>query len=222
MKPTAISPVVLLRTAALAATVLFSFSCGTLPPVNPPSAVPVRPPMPTAIMGTGAVGAERYTAFFMENSPRSDRAKVVRMASFYIEEGKKEGVNPDVAFVQMCLETGFLSFKGLVTEDMHNFCGLGSIGPGQPGNSFPDERTGVRAHIQHLKAYGSTVPPVLAPGRSALQIRESQGKGADHIRSFRHLGFGPGLRTETRASSRAPVRLIPCRAAAPVTVSACR
>ena len=161
MKPTAISPVVLLRTAALAATVLFSFSCGTLPPVNPPSAVPVRPPMPTAIMGTGAVGAERYTAFFMENSPRSDRAKVVRMASFYIEEGKKEGVNPDVAFVQMCLETGFLSFKGLVTEDMHNFCGLGSIGPGQPGNSFPDERTGVRAHIQHLKAYGSTVPPVL-------------------------------------------------------------
>ena len=55
----------------------------------------------------------------------------------------------------MCLETGFLSFRGIVTEDMNNFCGLGSIGPGMSGNAFPDERTGVRAHIQHLKAYAS-------------------------------------------------------------------
>lgn len=39
---------------------------------------------------------------------------------------------------------------------MNNFCGLGSIGPGQPGLSFPNERIGVRAHIQHLHAYGST------------------------------------------------------------------
>jgi hypothetical protein len=41
---------------------------------------------------------------------------------------------------------------------MNNFCGLGAIGPEQPGLSFPDERTGVRAHIQHLKAYGSAEP----------------------------------------------------------------
>jgi hypothetical protein len=55
----------------------------------------------------------------------------------------------------MCLETGFLRYGGLVTPDMNNFCGLGSIGPGQPGLAFPDLRTGVRAHIQHLKAYAS-------------------------------------------------------------------
>jgi hypothetical protein len=41
---------------------------------------------------------------------------------------------------------------------MNNFCGLGSIGPGQPGEAFPDPRTGVRAHIQHLKAYASEEP----------------------------------------------------------------
>jgi hypothetical protein len=58
----------------------------------------------------------------------------------------------------MCLETGFLRFGGLVTPDMNNFCGLGATGPGNSGASFPDPRTGVRAHIQHLKAYATEAP----------------------------------------------------------------
>jgi hypothetical protein len=47
---------------------------------------------------------------------------------------------------------------------MNNFCGLGAtglIGPdGLPerGLVFPDPRTGVRAHIQHLKGYASAEP----------------------------------------------------------------
>jgi hypothetical protein len=41
---------------------------------------------------------------------------------------------------------------------MNNFCGLGSIGPGQSGEKFPDPRTGVRAHVQHLKAYATDAP----------------------------------------------------------------
>jgi hypothetical protein len=64
----------------------------------------------------------------------------------------------------MCLETGFLAFGGLVTPDQYNFAGLGATGflnsDGIPdkGLFFPDPRTGVRAQIQHLKAYGSTEP----------------------------------------------------------------
>ena len=58
----------------------------------------------------------------------------------------------------MCLETGFLRFGGLVSPGMNNFCGLGAIGPGQNGEQFPDPRTGVRAHIQHLKAYATVEP----------------------------------------------------------------
>jgi hypothetical protein len=64
----------------------------------------------------------------------------------------------------MCLETGSLKYGGLVTPDMTNFCGLGSTGARNPdgqlerGNAFPDPRTGVRAHIQHLKAYASDEP----------------------------------------------------------------
>ncbi len=115
-------------------------------------------PPPCEIMGKGAMKADRLVAFFMAENPKADRAKVRRMARYYIEEASAEGVNPDVAFVQMCLETGFLRFGGLVTVDMNNFCGLGSIGPGQSGNRFSDERTGVRAHVQHLKAYATVEP----------------------------------------------------------------
>ena len=111
-------------------------------------------------MGIGAISESRLVEYFLENNPDKDRAKVERMASLYMEESALEWVSSDVAFVQMCLETGFLNFGGLVNEGMNNFCGLGSIGPGQPGLAFPDERTGVRAHVQHLKAYGSMEPLV--------------------------------------------------------------
>ncbi|MCK4504561.1 MAG: glucosaminidase domain-containing protein [Candidatus Aegiribacteria sp.] len=54
----------------------------------------------------------------MENNPDADEQRVALLAALYIEECAFEGVNSDVAFVQMCLETGFLSFQGLVTEEM--------------------------------------------------------------------------------------------------------
>lgn len=114
--------------------------------------------VPVLIMGEGLMGFERLTEFLLEHNPGADRERVSRLASLYVEEASLEGVNADVAFVQMCLETGFLRFGGLVTPDMNNFCGLGAVGPGQTGHFFPDERTGVQAHIQHLKAYGSTEP----------------------------------------------------------------
>jgi len=51
-----------------------------------------------------------------------------------------------------------LRFGGLVKPEMNNFCGLGSIGPEQPGLSFPSAQIGIRAHIQHLKAYATELP----------------------------------------------------------------
>ena len=116
------------------------------------------PNPPLLIMGNGLMGSEQLYSFFMENNPDADEQRVVRLAVLYIAECAFEGVNSDVAFVQMCLETGFLRFQGLVTAEMNNFCGLGAVGPGQPGHSFPDECTGIRAHVQHLKAYGSSDP----------------------------------------------------------------
>lgn len=118
------------------------------------------PATPELIMGRGLMSRQQLASFFMENNPGADIERVNLLASLYIEESAVEGVNSDVAFVQMCLETGFLRFGGLVTSSMNNFCGLGAVSTEQRGHCFPDERTGVRAHVQHLKAYGSTEPLV--------------------------------------------------------------
>ncbi len=110
------------------------------------------------IMASSTKSATSLVQFFMDENNFANIEKVQRLANLYIEEGRLEGVNSDIAFVQMCLETGFLRFGGLVTEDMNNFCGLGAIDETQRGNTFETEQMGVRAHIQHLKAYGSAEP----------------------------------------------------------------
>ena len=122
-----------------------------------------RPRPPEEIMGMGRTAADKMALFLISNNSKADSTFVRSLASIYIEEAAAEGVNHDVAFAQMCLETGSLRYGGLVTPDMNNFCGLGSTGAPGPngperGNVFPDPRTGVRAHIQHLKAYATSEP----------------------------------------------------------------
>ena len=109
-------------------------------------------------MGKGRITEEKLALFIERNNPRADRDLILNLAGFYIAEAAAEGVNHDAAFAQMCLETGFLRFGGLVTPEMNNFCGLGAIGAEQPGEAFPNPQTGVRAHIQHLKAYATVEP----------------------------------------------------------------
>lgn len=147
--------------ASLCATMVVLFTHGlTAYETGNPDFYEEVPATPELIMGQGLMNQQQLVSFFMENNPGADLARVTLLASLYIEESAVEGVNSDVAFVQMCLETGFLRFGGLVTENMNNFCGLGAVSAEQRGHFFPDERTGVRAHVQHLKAYGSTVPLV--------------------------------------------------------------
>ena len=115
-----------------------------------------RPPF--FIMGIGEAAAEELALFLLSENSNAGREFAEALAAFYICEAGMEGINHDIAFAQMCLETGFLRFGGLVSPDMNNFCGLGSIGPGEPGLWFPSVELGVRAHIQHLKAYASEQP----------------------------------------------------------------
>ena len=167
--PAILTPVVLILTALFA-------SCASWPPASeqvsvfefprrPPAAAVSdgagqhgRPQVPRYIMGRGIISPMDKAAFLLNGNPRANRDFVEALAVFYAEEAAIEGVNHDVAFAQMILETGFLAFGGLVVPEMNNFAGLGSIGPGQHGLWFPDPRTGVRAHIQHLKAYACTKP----------------------------------------------------------------
>jgi hypothetical protein len=126
-------------------------------------------------MGKGKSRAEQMSLFLLNENKNADREFVETLAGLYIAEANIEGINHDVAFAQMCLETGFLRYGGLVSPEMNNFCGLGSIGPDQRGEWFPSIELGVRAHIQHLKAYASEAPLIgeLADPRYRLVRRGS-------------------------------------------------
>ena len=71
------------------------------------------------------------------------------------EEAEAENMKADVVFIQAMLETGYLKFGGDVKISQFNFAGLGATGNGVAGNSFKDVRTGIRAQVQHLKAYAN-------------------------------------------------------------------
>ena len=75
-----------------------------------------------------------------------------------VSEAKAEGVKAEVVFGQICKETGFLRFGGDVEPEQCNFAGIGATGGGAKGASFPDVQTGIRAQVQHLKAYASDEP----------------------------------------------------------------
>lgn len=74
------------------------------------------------------------------------------------EEAQREAIRPDIAFAQIMLETGWLSYRGDVKESQNNFGGLGATGNGVRGNVFISTQEGIRANIQHLLAYASTRP----------------------------------------------------------------
>ena len=113
-------------------------------------------PISRNLADSGIKNAKQLHKFFMDSNPLADSEQVFRMARTYITEAKTEGINSDCAFVQMCLETGFLRFGGLVTPDMHNYCGLGVIDADHRGECFETEELGIRAHIQHLHAYATS------------------------------------------------------------------
>ncbi|MDR0687070.1 MAG: glucosaminidase domain-containing protein [Prevotellaceae bacterium] len=114
--------------------------------------------IPRYIMSSGRLTAEQLVTFVATTALESDTVRAARLAPLYIVEAQAEGVNHDIAFAQMILETGFLRFKGVVGPHTNNFCGLGAVSTKQTGHVFPDERSGIRAHIQHLKAYASSEP----------------------------------------------------------------
>ena len=110
----------------------------------------------TKIMGSAVATVEQMTAYIKAKNP-SVAQSVIDMLPYYISEGKAEGVRGDIAFAQSCLETGNFRFEDTaVTLAQNNFCGMGVTSKGKTGNSFDTPQLGIRAQIQHLKAYAST------------------------------------------------------------------
>jgi hypothetical protein len=157
---------------ALAALAGACRSAGPKPPATAPPAM--APGTRVPIMGASRLTAARLAAWFNRRQPRPSGAYAVavpidRLATIFIQEGAAEGVAGDVAFVQSVVETGWFRFGGPVAGWMNNFAGIGVTDTHPSPAVFPDARTGVRAQIQHLRAYADprasacAAPPLAHP-----------------------------------------------------------
>lgn len=108
------------------------------------------------ILAVGQLNENQLADHFLKHNPSARKNEIKKFAKIYIEEARAEGINSDVAFAQMCLETGYLTFGNLVQPEWHNYCGLGAMDAEHPGERFDTPQLGVRAHIQHLQAYATT------------------------------------------------------------------
>lgn len=114
------------------------------------------------ITGASTVTIDQMVAYYKEkaNYPgfyaSTDASTLKRFCTIYFNECEAEGIRAEVAFAQAMKETNFLRFGGDVGIGQFNFAGLGATGGGAKGNSFASVTLGVRAQIQHLKAYANT------------------------------------------------------------------
>ena len=116
------------------------------------------------IMGSSDITVQEMVDYFnasgevypAEELSEGGADSIETFCQMYYDEATAEGVRPEVAFAQTMKETGFLQYGGDASIEQFNFAGLGTTGNGVPGNSYPDVQTGIRAQIQHLKAYATS------------------------------------------------------------------
>lgn len=118
------------------------------------------------IMGKSSTTAAKMAAFFKarggdypeEIYSEYGAPTLEDFCEIVYDEAAAEGVKAEVVFAQVCKETGFLRFGGDVEPEQCNFAGIGATGGGEQGAFFPDVETGIRAQVQHLKAYACDEP----------------------------------------------------------------
>lgn len=124
-----------------------------------------KAPQPTdGIMGKTTVSSKTMVAAFAEREvpyptevyEQKGAPTIEDFVELCIEEAHDEGVRAEVLFAQVMHETGWLQFGNQVSVDQCNFGGLGATSDGSEGAVFEDVRMGLRAQVQHLKAYAST------------------------------------------------------------------
>ena len=119
-------------------------------------------PADTSIIGTPMATQQQCVKYLLRNNPHPNlKVSAEEIVAYYYEEGRREGIRPDVAFAQALKETGFFRYGGDVIPEQNNYCGLGTTGGGVKGEFFSTPQIGVRAHIQHLLAYSSTRRPTM-------------------------------------------------------------
>ncbi len=174
MKVTLCTRDVVARTALAISVAVFAASCASSRPTAPTAPTATSPQAGTvSIMGAARLTPEQLVAWFNARQPGTGSfaatVPVATLAQYFIEEGAAERVGGDVAFVQSIVETAWFRFGGVVRASANNFAGIGATDANPTPAIFPDARTGVRAQIQHLRAYADptastcTVPPLANP-----------------------------------------------------------
>ena len=116
----------------------------------------------TRISGRAVAAIDQMIARLKTANPNVPQS-VIDMIPYYISEGETEGIRGDVAFAQSCIETGNFTFPKstcAVTIDQNNFAMMGVTSTYATGETFETPKLGIRAQIQHLKAYATTEPLV--------------------------------------------------------------
>jgi len=121
--------------------------------------VTTRPDTKTSIMDKAQATAQQMALYCRSHNaaPQLTGCSLEALAQMYLIEGAAEGVRGDIAFAQSLHETGYFRFGGIVQTSQNNFAGIGALNGNSAGQAatFPNALTGVRAQIQHLKAYAS-------------------------------------------------------------------
>lgn len=115
----------------------------------------------TPIEGKSSSSAYQMSEYcLMKNKAPKLNCTIQELAQLFITEGEKEGIRGDIAFAQSCVETGYFKYGGQVLWYQNNYCGLGALDGNAVGKnaSFETPQLGVRAQIQHLKAYANKKP----------------------------------------------------------------
>jgi N-acetylmuramoyl-L-alanine amidase len=141
---------------------------------------PAPPPPVTfdalTVMGAPHVTATQMVAWFSARTSHASGWKVSEwpptVALRYIAEGNVEHVAGDVAFVQAVLETGWFRYdQSTVPPSYNNFAGVGATDVDPSPAAFASVQDGIRAQIQHLRAYAdTTATSCTAPPLHALCV----------------------------------------------------
>jgi hypothetical protein len=183
----------------------------------------------TPVMGTSILGESDLVNWFETRKPRNvcntldsagnctstvphqfragdGEVTLRQFVRLYLEEGRREGVAADIAFVQAALETAWFHFPdyGMVRPHHKNFAGMGAD-DGSGGRNvftFPSTRMGVRAQLQHLRAYadpganldGSNLgSPIASDIDGNYPPRWRFVRGSDRFKATVWEGFGNGI-----------------------------
>ncbi|MDP8977042.1 MAG: glucosaminidase domain-containing protein [Actinomycetota bacterium] len=163
-------------------------TAGLVAPASPATAVMRR----HRVMGRQVLHPGEMARWYRRTGVRpARRVRVGRLARLFLQEGRAEGVRGDIAFAQAVVETGYFRFTGDVRPGAHNYAGLGAVGGGARGARFRTPRRGVRAQIQHLRAYAD---PRARPGRLAHPLVDPRfGLVRPKGKARRWVKFGSGV-----------------------------